>query len=592
MTEYVGQQFGHYRLTRLLGQGGFADVYLGEHIHLGSLAAVKILYARLVDEHQEDFLNEARMLARLSHPHIIRMLDFGIEGGIPFLIMEYAPHGTLRDQHPYKTKLPLLTAVDYISQICDGLQYAHDQKLIHRDLKPSNMLVGQGDKLLLSDFGVALISQTSYSQGLNDSIAGTMSYVAPELLRGQPQFASDQYSMGVIAYEWLCGVRPFQGTAIEMWAQHQSAPPPPLRQYVPDLPLEVEQVVLTALVKDPSKRFANVRAFATALKAASQPGEMPEITSADTSVTKVVPADEEDTVPDSTIQVLPVTPSPPTPPVVRIRYGKKKRIVAAIVAVALLFIASTFVYAMNSKNGSTVNNLVAATATSVQTTPDGSTAVASKGFIPTATVRVKATQTSRSPKTTHATATSVPVTSNTAPVIVSTAPPVSSSSGSQLRITPTSPPPPVQPTVVSVKPTPTSPPATVTHAVDGQNPTTYVVNGETCEASRSNSTPESFNLGGVTGTLYFRFSITCHAAWALIVFNKAVSGGYGYAKIVRNNDGIYATCNMGGNKSVVSGQTSCYTGMVYDGPDVTASAYGYFTFSSGKTDATYELGPY
>src|SRR3982074_1308438 len=138
MTDYVGQQFGPYRLLRLIGQGGFADVYLGEHIHLGSSAAIKILYARLIDEYQEQFLNEARTLTRLSHPHIIRILDFGIEEGIPFLIMEYAPHGTLRQRHPSETKVPLSTVVDYVNQIADGLQSAHDQNLIHRDLKPSN----------------------------------------------------------------------------------------------------------------------------------------------------------------------------------------------------------------------------------------------------------------------------------------------------------------------------------------------------------------------------------------------------------------------------------------------------------------------
>lgn len=127
MSERVGQHLGNYRLLRLAGRGGFADVYLGEHIHLKSLAAIKVLFTRLAEDMQEDFLKEARLLARLSHLHIIRILDFGISEGIPFLVMDYAPEGTLRKRHPRNTKLPVTTVVGYVEQIADGLQYAHDQ---------------------------------------------------------------------------------------------------------------------------------------------------------------------------------------------------------------------------------------------------------------------------------------------------------------------------------------------------------------------------------------------------------------------------------------------------------------------------------
>src|SRR5579859_114466 len=99
MVDRVGQQLGNYRLIRLLGQGGFAQVYLGEHIHLNTQAAVKLLYARLASEDVEKFRNEARMIARLLHPHIVRILDFGVERGAPYLVMDYAPNGTLRHRH-------------------------------------------------------------------------------------------------------------------------------------------------------------------------------------------------------------------------------------------------------------------------------------------------------------------------------------------------------------------------------------------------------------------------------------------------------------------------------------------------------------
>jgi serine/threonine protein kinase len=369
MTDYVGQQFGHYRLIRLLGQGGFADVYLGEHIHLGSFAAVKILYARLVDEYHEHFLNEARTLERLSHQHIIRMLDFGIEEGIPFLIMEYAPHGTLRQRHSANTKLPLSTVVDYVNQIAAGLQYAHDQNLIHRDLKPSNVLIGQANNLLLSDFGVALMAQTTYSQRVESAVVGTITYVAPEQLQGKPQLASDQYSLGIMVYEWLCGHQPFHGTVSELWAQHQSAAPAPLRQYVPDLPAGVEMAVLAALAKDPGQRFASVRMFASALEAvscviSSHNVQSTQVQAADkegarakvtTSVRTPQPAaipepDESvpssransDTIADNAPAVEPVTTRAPG------RYGQKKRVGAVIVAFVLLLIASTLAYAISS----------------------------------------------------------------------------------------------------------------------------------------------------------------------------------------------------------------------------------------------------
>src|SRR5690349_3709256 len=179
MTERVGQQLGHYRLQRLLGQGGFADVYLGEHIHLKSVAAIKVLQTRLTEDTQKDFLKEAQLLARLLHPHIIRVLDFGIDHGVPYLVMDYALGGTLRQRHGYDAKLPLTTVVDYAQQIGEGLQYAHDRKLIHRDLKPENVLIGPGSDLLLSDFGVALIAQSTHSQEGQANLAGTASYIAP-----------------------------------------------------------------------------------------------------------------------------------------------------------------------------------------------------------------------------------------------------------------------------------------------------------------------------------------------------------------------------------------------------------------------------
>ncbi len=267
----VGQQLGNYRLISLLGEGGFAEVYLGEHIHLGTKAAVKVLHTQLTSENVDAFRTEARTIAHLVHPHIVRVLDFGVEGTTPFLVMDYAPHGTLRNLHPKGSSLAVATIVTYIKQVADALQYAHDEKLIHRDIKPENMLVGQRNEVFLSDFGIALVAQSSRHQSTQEVI-GTVTYMSPEQIQGKPRPASDQYSLGIVVYEWLCGDRPFHGSFTELCTQHMFAPPPPLREKVPAISPDIEYVVMTALAKDPKQRFASVRAFATALEQASRLG--------------------------------------------------------------------------------------------------------------------------------------------------------------------------------------------------------------------------------------------------------------------------------------------------------------------------------
>jgi LuxR family transcriptional regulator, maltose regulon positive regulatory protein len=271
MTDRVGQQFGNYRLLRLLGRGGFADVYLGEHVYLKSQAAIKLLHLQLTEETAQQFLQEAQTLARLSHPHIVRLLDFAVQEDLPFLVMDYVPGGTLRTRYPKETHLPLGTIAAYVTQVASALQYAHDQHLIHRDIKPENMLLDARSEVLLSDFGLAMLVQESRSYSTQvpaQPLAGTASYLAPEQIQGQPRPASDQYALGIVVYEWLCGTPPFHGTPLELAMQHLSAPPPPLRLRLPDLSPTVEAVVLRALAKDPEQRFACVNDFVAAFQEA------------------------------------------------------------------------------------------------------------------------------------------------------------------------------------------------------------------------------------------------------------------------------------------------------------------------------------
>ena len=273
MIDRVGKQLGNYRLHRLLGRGGFADIYLGEHVFLKSLAALKILRMSLTDEERAAFLREAQTLMRLVHPNIVRVLDFAVEDDQPYLVMDYAPNGSLRERHPAGSRLPLDSAVVYVAQVASALQFAHDQGFVHRDVKPENMLLGTHSEVLLSDFGISVFaSQTvpQYSTNhLAQSVAGTSRYMAPEQLQGKPQPASDQYALGVVVYEWLCGTSPFHGTLIEVAMQHLTMPPTPLREQLPELSPAIEEVVLRAMAKEPEQRFTKVQDFAAALQEAS-----------------------------------------------------------------------------------------------------------------------------------------------------------------------------------------------------------------------------------------------------------------------------------------------------------------------------------
>ncbi len=350
MVDRVGQQLGNYRLLRLLGRGGFADVYLGKHLHLNTLAAIKVLHVRLIGSNSEQFRSEARVIASLTHPYIVRVLDFGVENGIPFLVMDYAPNGTLRHLYAKNTPLSPRTIVPYVTQVAAALQYAHERKLVHRDIKPENMLLGQNHEVLLTDFGLVSTAQSSTSLSTKET-AGTIHYMSPEQIQGKPRPASDQYALGVVVYEWLTGVRPFNGTYWEIVTQHLTVPPPPLREKVPEIPPELEEVVLIALEKDAHRRFASVRAFANALVQASALG--PSISSIPTLIlpspksfstspipkeheSVVAPAAEQNldadmlvlappdhTIPDAATLPTPSSPNISTPPLRRRKLSRR-----------------------------------------------------------------------------------------------------------------------------------------------------------------------------------------------------------------------------------------------------------------------------
>jgi serine/threonine protein kinase len=296
MDDRLGQQLGNYRLVSLLGQGGYAEVYLGQHLRFDMQAAVKVLHAHLSGKEAEHFQQEAETIAKLAHPSIVRVLDFDVQDGVPFLVMDYAPNGSLRKRHPAGEVVPLAQVISYVKQVAEALQYAHEHKVVHRDVKPENMLMGRREEVLLSDFGIATVAHSTGSLSAEAAV-GTIAYMAPEQIQGHPRPASDQYALGIVVYEWLCGERPFSGSFTELVTQHLWQPPPSLHDRAPTISPAVEQVVLRALAKDSKQRFPSVAAFAQALEQASQEALLPAAPGAPGLLTEAVPPASRSAVP-------------------------------------------------------------------------------------------------------------------------------------------------------------------------------------------------------------------------------------------------------------------------------------------------------
>lgn len=282
MQSRMGQRFGNYRLTRLLGKGGHSEVYLAENVEVPNLQhAIKIFTTlSLAGYQKEEFREEAKTVTKLYHynSHIVNVIDVGIqeskdrreEGGTPYIMMEYASGGTLRSRHSRGIPVPFERIIIYVNQIAEALQHAHDNQVMHLDVKPENILLRTPDFLVLSDFGISITGQSGELKPRN-TVAGTALYMAPERLTSYPRRASDQYSLGVMVYEWLCGEPPFNGKdAEEICSKHIASMPPPLRTRNPHITQGIEEVVMRALEKEPNKRYSNVQEFARALEQAIQ----------------------------------------------------------------------------------------------------------------------------------------------------------------------------------------------------------------------------------------------------------------------------------------------------------------------------------
>ena len=266
---------GRYRVIEAISEGAMGVVYRGERLKLGRIVAIKVMHEELPAElsSRQRFETEATAMAKLEHPHCAAVIDVGVHGNMPFVVMDYVAGETLRDLVA-NGPLPMARAVELVRQVLSGLAHAHEQGIIHRDIKPANIVVSQksglGDHVKILDFGLARI--TDAPKVTTGIVVGTPAYMAPEQIRGTAiDHRADLYSAGVLLFELLTAAKPFvspKDDPVEVCSMHLKVPPPTLAATQPGIEFgELEAIVARALSKKPEDRYASAGEFAAALDA-------------------------------------------------------------------------------------------------------------------------------------------------------------------------------------------------------------------------------------------------------------------------------------------------------------------------------------
>lgn len=284
-TDLTGKTLGAYRVVSPIGRGGMAEVYKGYQPTLDRYVALKILAPHLASDPAflERFQREATTVARLRHPSIVQVYDFGATDSLTYMVMEYIPGPTLKERlHGLAEDqpLPLQEVLAIARGVADALDYAHDRGLIHRDVKPANILLrengyenyssssGREPYAVLTDFGVVKMLEGIQFTATGTTL-GTPDYMSPEQGRGiEISPASDVYSLAVVVFEMLVGKLPFTAdTPVAVLLKHMTDEPPLPHSLKPDLPAGVDRVMLRALAKDPEERYPSAGKFVSSLEA-------------------------------------------------------------------------------------------------------------------------------------------------------------------------------------------------------------------------------------------------------------------------------------------------------------------------------------
>ncbi|MGH7742107.1 MAG: serine/threonine-protein kinase [Candidatus Eiseniibacteriota bacterium] len=266
-----------YRITRKLGEGGMASVYLGEDLKHGREVAIKVMRPELAEAlGKERFLREIQLLARLQHPHILGLVDSGEAHGTLYYVMPYLEDGSLRARLDRESELPVADVLQILREIAGALEHAHSKGVVHRDIKPANVLFSSGHAQV-ADFGIArIVSESDSPTALTTAgvSLGTPQYMSPEQAAGDPRIdhRADLYAFGVLAYEVLAGAPPFvASSAPKLMSMHLTQEPVPLSKQRPSVPAALEELIMRCLEKRPADRWQSAGDLAAAIERAATP---------------------------------------------------------------------------------------------------------------------------------------------------------------------------------------------------------------------------------------------------------------------------------------------------------------------------------
>lgn len=276
MRHLIGKHLGPYEIISIIGKGGMATVYKAYQANMDRHVALKVLLPHLTDDDQFSlrFQQEVKLIAKLEHPNILPVYDYGETDGVVYLVMRLVEGGSLSDLIHGEKKLSLARVSQILTQVASALEHSHRNGIIHRDIKPGNILIDHSDNCLLTDFGIAKVAEANSNFTQTGHVVGTPSYISPELGRGDKvDQRSDVYSLGILLYQMLSGELPFNAeTPLAIVLMHVQDPVPSILSKQPGLSPLVEKVLFKALAKEPDERYSSTGELADAFNSAISNG--------------------------------------------------------------------------------------------------------------------------------------------------------------------------------------------------------------------------------------------------------------------------------------------------------------------------------